>query len=74
MAKHAVGTLLGAPLNGIQPARARWLSAVALYLAQPVDKFSMIAPADQQALATVLRREDRCSMQAPHAARRSSSL
>src|SRR4030095_12365955 len=38
--------------------RACWMSALALYLAKPVDEFSMLTTADQQALATVLRRGD----------------
>jgi hypothetical protein len=58
MPKHATLGLIRALSTLPQRARACWMNAVALYLAKPVDEFSMLTTADQQALATVLRRGD----------------
>jgi ABC-type transport system involved in cytochrome c biogenesis permease component len=58
MPKHPTRGLISALSTLLKRARARWMSALALYLAKPVDEFSMLTTADQQALATVLRRGD----------------
>lgn len=58
MPKHSTRGLIRALSTLLKLARARWMSALALYLAKPVDEFSMLTTADQQALATVPRRGD----------------
>jgi hypothetical protein len=58
MPKHPTRGLIRALSTLLKRARACWMSALALYLAKPVDEFSMLTTADQQALATVLRRGD----------------
>ena len=42
----------------LEHARARVISALTLYLAEPFEEFSMLTIADRQALARVLRRGD----------------
>ncbi len=58
MPTHPTRGLISALSTLLKRALARWMSALALYLAKPVDEFSMLTTADQQALATVLRRGD----------------
>ena len=58
MPKHATRGLIRALSTLLKRARACWMGALALYLAKPVDEFSMLTTADRQALATVLRRGD----------------
>jgi hypothetical protein len=58
MPKHPTRGLISALSTLLKRARARWISALALYLARPVDEFSMLTTADQQALARVLLRGD----------------
>ena len=58
MSTHPTRKLISALSNLPKRARACWMSALALYLAKPVDEFSMLTTADQQALAAVLRRGD----------------
>ena len=58
MPKHPTRGLIRALSTLLKRARACWMSALALYLTKPVDEFSMLTTADQQALATVLRRGD----------------
>ena len=58
MPKHPTRGLIRALSTLLKRARACGMSALALYLAKPVDEFSMLTTADQQALATVLRRGD----------------
>ena len=58
MPKHPTRGLISALSTLLKRARARWMSALALYLAKPVDEFSMLTTADRHALARVLRRGD----------------
>ena len=58
MPKDPTRGLIRALSTLLKRVRACWMSALALYLAKPVDEFSMLTTADQQALATVLRRGD----------------
>ena len=58
MPKHPTRGLIRALSTLLKRARACWMSVLALYLAKPADEFSMLTTADQQALATVLRRGD----------------
>jgi hypothetical protein len=58
MPKHPTRGLIRAVSTLIKRTRACWMSALALYLAKPVDEFPMLTTADQQVLATVLRRGD----------------
>jgi hypothetical protein len=58
MPTHLTRRLIRAVSTLPKRARACWMSALALYLTKPVDDFSMLTTADQQALATVLRRGD----------------
>ena len=60
MPKHPTRGLIRVLLTPLNRVRACWMSALALYLAKPVDELSMLTTADQQALATVLRRGDCC--------------
>jgi permuted papain-like amidase YaeF/Yiix C92 family enzyme len=57
MPKHAAG-LITAVTRPLECARARAASALALYLATPLEEFSTLTTADRQALAAVLRRGD----------------
>ena len=58
MPKHATRGLISALSTPLKRARARWMRALALYLAKLVDEFSMLTTADRHALARVLRRGD----------------
>ena len=56
MPKHPTRGLMHALSTLLKRARTCWMSVLALYLTKPVDEFAMLTTADQQALATVLRR------------------
>ena len=58
MPKHPTLGLIRALSTLLDRVRACWMSVLARYLTKPVDEFSMLTTADQQALATVLRRGD----------------
>jgi hypothetical protein len=58
MPKHPTRGLIRAQSTLLKRARACRMGALALYLAKPVDEFSMLTTADREALATVLRRGD----------------
>ena len=58
MPEHPTRGMISAVSTLLEGARARWMSALALYLAKPVDEFSMLTTADHLALAAVLRRGD----------------
>jgi hypothetical protein len=55
MPKHPTRRLINALSTLLKRARACWMSALALYLAKPVDEFSTLTTVDRQALAAVLR-------------------
>jgi cell wall-associated NlpC family hydrolase len=58
MPKHRTRGPIRALSTLLKRAGARWVGALALYLAKPIDEFSMLTTADQAALATVLRPGD----------------
>ena len=58
MPTHPTRGLIRALSTLLKRARACWMSALALYLAKPVDEFSMLTTADQQALLEPGRRGD----------------